>query len=461
MSATASELATRALASQNSTPIGESPLDSPSPTKVDRRKLPELLDGILEVLDRYVILPSDHARIVVALFVAHTYAFEGAHATPYLMVLSPEKRSGKTRLLEILAVLCARSWMVAGASEAALYRKISQDKPTLLLDEIDATFGVNSERTEGVRQALNAGNRRGATVPRCIGKQMNEVKDFEVFCPKVLAGIDIQSKIPETVRDRSIEIRMVRRTGSERVERYRHRRLLDEVESLSTELEAWANGAVDALLAVEPLLPDELDDRKAEAAEPLFAIGDMAGSDWATKARAAVIALASARTDDSDGLGTLLLVKLREIFGDRSGVATAEICEAVNTDETIPFGGFGGGSGIDSRSLSRLLKPYGIRPTSVRIGERTPKGYKREQLEDAWARYTPRTESAQQAKHPQHADSVADAIPHTNGVVADVADVADFPDRSSDVADISVSEATDAEQATAERVLETYGGDAS
>ena len=33
-------------------------------------------------------------------------------ASPYLAIMSPEKRSGKTRLLDVFELLVARSWRV-------------------------------------------------------------------------------------------------------------------------------------------------------------------------------------------------------------------------------------------------------------------------------------------------------------------------------------------------------------
>src|SRR5205823_4148061 len=120
----------------------------------------------------------------------HTYAIDAAYATPYVLILSPEKRSGKTRLIEVLAELVREPWSVVGASEAALFRRLAERRPTLLLDEIDAVFGSATERTEPVRAILNAGNRRGATVARCVGQgRVQQVEDFAVYSAKVLAGI--------------------------------------------------------------------------------------------------------------------------------------------------------------------------------------------------------------------------------------------------------------------------------
>jgi hypothetical protein len=144
-----------------------------------------LLDAIDGYMARYVVLPGGNEATALALFVAHTHAIEAAHATPYLIVLSPEKRSGKTLLLEVLALLVARPWRIVAASEAAMLGKISKDRPTLLLDEIDAIWldphrarsdtvrldaqGLQARsRNRGRLQALPANATRGASARRII-----------------------------------------------------------------------------------------------------------------------------------------------------------------------------------------------------------------------------------------------------------------------------------------------------
>src|SRR4051794_10583601 len=211
----------------------------------------------------YLVLPGDAAWTAWALWIAHTHAVDGAHATPYLLYLSPEKRSGKTRAQEVDELLVARPWRVTGASEAAIFRKIAKDRPTLLLDEIDAIFGSFSERTEPLRAILNAGNRPGATVVRCVGEKGDQVRDFPIFCAKALAGIDT-GRLPDTIRDRSIKIAMRRRTTAEPVARLRWREANAHAEPLRIRLAAWGESVADRLAEAEPAIPEELDDRAAE-----------------------------------------------------------------------------------------------------------------------------------------------------------------------------------------------------
>jgi hypothetical protein len=174
-----------------------------------------LLEQVRAFVRRFVVLPSDAAATALALFVLHTWAIAAAEATAYMVVISAEKGSGKTRVLEVLGYLVREPWHTAGVSEAALFRKIEQDEPCLLLDEVDAIFGSNSERTEPLRAALNAGNRRGGRITRCVPPKM-ELGEFSVFCPKALAGID-SGRLPDTIKDRSVILHMKRRRAGEEV----------------------------------------------------------------------------------------------------------------------------------------------------------------------------------------------------------------------------------------------------
>ncbi len=404
-------------------PASPAPADA-AMTRTPAASASDLLDRVSNVLDRFVVLPGEAAKTAIALFVLHTWAFEAAHATPYMVIVSPEKQSGKTRLLEVLELLVREHWRTASTTEAALFRKIEQDRPTLLLDEIDAIFGSNSERTEPLRAALNAGNRRGAKATRVVGQGAKmEARDFSVFCPKVLAGIDT-GRLPETIQDRAVTLHMTRRRDGEHVERLRWRAATEQTEPLRLQLQAWAATAIDVLREAEPETPDELSDRAADGWEPLFAVADLAGGDWPSRARAAAITLSAASDGEEIGRGTQLLAAIRRAMGTADVASTADLLAKINADETMPFGGWHEGKGIDPRTLARLLKPYEVKPRTVRIGPDTAKGYHAADLADAWARYLPPPEASQ----PSHASHPADPTlkgPRGNSDVTAVTDVTD------------------------------------
>ncbi len=353
----------------------------------------EFAHEVGRVLDRFVVLPSRAAALTIALFVLHSWAFDAAHATPYLVLQSAVKRSGKSRVEEVLELLVRAPWRIAATSEAAMFRKIDAEQPTLLMDEVDALFGSRTEGTEPIRAILNAGNRPGAAVSRVVGEGASmTVADFSVYCPKVLAGINT-SRWPDTVLDRAIVVQLRRKKPGEELERLRPRKLRAELEQLRAELARWAAEHLEELRELEPEFVPGLDDRAFEAWEPLLAIAELAelegGAGWKQNARKAALVLAGERPADADGDPVAALAAIRRLFDAErvEALGSGAIVEALNDNEELPFGGWRKGAGIDARGLARLLRPFGIAPHVVRIAEQTPRGYHREQFVDAWERY--------------------------------------------------------------------------
>ena len=147
----------------------------------------------------YLILPPG-IPFVAALWTIGTYIFEQFDCFPYLTVTCPVKRCGKTRFGEILELLCCRPMMTVNVSEAALFRTIDGEKPTVIIDEAESLRSRDSERSRYLLPILQAGFRQGAIVPRCVGKG-HEVEKFSVYCPKAILAI---GNLPDTLTDRSI-----------------------------------------------------------------------------------------------------------------------------------------------------------------------------------------------------------------------------------------------------------------
>lgn len=136
------------------------------------------LDEMVAFIRSYVVLGGDEL-VAIVLWAAHTWVLDAFECTPYLVVQSPDKQCGKSRLLEVLIVVVRNPWFITDASCAALFRKLATSKPTLLLDETDAIFSGKSEYFEALRGILNAGNRRGSAVARCVGEGAKQkVVDF-------------------------------------------------------------------------------------------------------------------------------------------------------------------------------------------------------------------------------------------------------------------------------------------
>jgi len=59
------------------------------------------------------------------------------------------------------------------------------------------------------------------------------------------------------------------------------------------------------------------------------------------------------------------------------------------TLEESPWAEWNRGQPITPPRLARLLRPFKVRPTTIRIGEVTEKGYHKAAFDDAWKRYLP------------------------------------------------------------------------
>jgi Protein of unknown function (DUF3631) len=377
----------------------------------------DVLEDISARIRRYVVLSKEQA-VLLALWTLHTHTLDAAEATPYLNIRSAEKRSGKTRLLEVLSLLAARPWFTGRVTAAVLVRKTSAEQPTLLLDESDAAFKGDREYAEALRGILNAGFRRGGVVSLCVGQGANlTYEDFIIFCPKAIAGI---GKLPDTVADRSIPIDLKRRSPSEKVERFRLRTAGREALPIREAAAAWAEIHLEDLKGREPDLPEALDDRAQDIIEPLLAIADAVGGEWREKARtAATTLLTGEQREEAESVGIWLLRDVRHAF-DAKGedrLATGKLLERLREPDDAPWSSLRG-EPLDANKLARLLKPYGIRPEKLREGSDTFRGYRRASFEDTWERYLSATpESPEQAEQPEHSANRAESdVPHNRDV---------------------------------------------
>ncbi len=344
------------------------------------------LADVEALLRRYVVFANPHQLVAVVLWVAHAHALEAAETSPYLWVRSAEKRSGKSLLLDCLEYLVARPWRAVLPSEAVLFRKIEAGHPTLLLDEADTIFGPKTAASyEGLRAILNAGNRRGVRVPRVAGAGSKlKLVEFDTFCPKVIAGI---GDLPDTVADRSIDIRLERRRRDEPVARFRRRTFEPLAAPVREALAAALADYVDAgALAGEPAVPETLNDRAADGWEPLLVIAEAAGGHWPARARAAALALSGERDLGDERLGVVLLHDVRRVFEMRHAewLDTADLIAALKDDAEAPWADLGP-HGLTPHRLASLLRPYGIAPRPRADGQ--ARGYAGDAFEDAWARY--------------------------------------------------------------------------
>jgi hypothetical protein len=396
----------------------------------------ELLETTQAWIRRYIVA-TDEQVLIMAAWILHTYTFDAAETTPYIHIAAPDKECGKSRLMETLAAIAARPIRSGGMTAAALVRTIEAMKPTIFLDEMDAQLGGDKDFAETIRGILNEGFRRGGTFFKCVGKDF-ELKAFNVFCPKCLAGI---GHLPETVSSRSIVIEMRRKLPEEAVESFRQRAVEKAAQPIRKGLDAWASpGTVALLQAIQPAPIEGLGDRQNDIAEPLLCIAQLAGEEWLRKITQALQRIFNTARVDESSIGTMLLADIRSVFDHvkKEQIPSNELANELCKIEGRPWADWSHGRGMSPNNLALQLRKYNIHPQTIRVGGKTPKGYRREMFEEVWSRYCPLppsqnatpqqsacllTETAFPFRNTIHAVAVPESVsnPHEQGVVAAVA----------------------------------------
>jgi len=409
----------------NGTPlIRTSPLRShrrqqeePWPEPVDGRAL---LDALCRVLGRFVVLPP-WAQEVLALWTLHTYAFELRDITTYIGIESPEKRCGKTTLLTLLSELVNRPEAAANISSPAFFRTIEEMRPTLLIDESDTHLKGNHQ----LRGILNSGyncrmsyvlrvthekedtetrghgdaERGPAEEAKCTNPLKSKIRNqkskmasrlarFSCWCPKAIATI---GHLPETLADRCLRIRMQRKTGAENCERFDD----DQAKALAPLRRQCARFVQDhaaEIASARPSIPAGLNDRAADISAPLLVLADLAGGEWPKIARDAVVGLTE-RAEESNPIGALLLdifVLFARLNADR--LFTRTVVAELNSWRERPWAEMLHGKEVNDLWLARTLRPYGIRPKTIWIGDEHAKGYVQEECKEVFRRYISKSE---------------------------------------------------------------------
>jgi len=346
-----------------------------------------VLDELRAFVRRFVLVDA-HDLVAIVLWVAFSHAFEIAETSPRLAITSPIKRCGKTRLIEILLMLCPRAVSSSNMSTNSVFRVIDAAHPTLFIDEADTLRANDKDELRGI---LNSGHTpANAYVIR-------NVPVGDTWCPKrfstwaavAMGGI---GKLPDTWADRSITISMQRKPPREPVERLTRRNVAarEQAGALASKLARLAHDNLNTLREANPAVLESLNDRQADNWELLLAIADLAGADWSQRARDAAVALSDDGASETDSLGERLLRDIRETFSAQQAdrLSSKALCEGLCSVEGAPWSEFGRTrKPLSPNRLARLLAPFAIASHTIRLEEGTAKGYLRDDFADAFDRY--------------------------------------------------------------------------
>jgi hypothetical protein len=356
----------------------------------------DLLTGIEAVIKKHVIL-NDHAAAALAVWVLHTYTFQLRDAVAYVAIESPEKRCGKTTLISVLAAMAHKPLIASNITVGALFRAIDTCRPTLFIDEADTFLARNS----AMRGIINSGNtwrtayvlrlsssktRRGdPPPPPALQAAEPGLKRYSCWCPKVIALI---GEIPDTIADRSIVVKMARKLVTEPCAPLAE---LDTAE-IKAKCARFALDAGPSIAQSDKIRGEGLNDRAADTFDPLYVIARQAGDDWEKKLHAAALALNATTPFDNRGTEVLLdvLSVIAESGYDR--MFSRDLVAGLR-DGSAGLSSFAlKGSAIDEYKIAKLLRPYGIKPSTFRMGTQVYRGYIAADFHQALERYVPQAE---------------------------------------------------------------------
>jgi len=351
---------------------------------------------IEEYIQDYVTLADQQYSLPIALWVIGTFCFTEFDAYPYMVITAPVKRSGKTRLAEMISFCCSNPRNFAALTAPTMFRSIESESPTLLFDEAET---LSSESASTMRAVLNVGYRRGQTIPRTVA---GGIKEFATYCPKVFVLI---GDVYDTLRDRSMVITMKRAETRKRftfdVAREEGRALREEIDSAVKSHIGNLQHAFQNHKGLPFLM-----DRDEEIWTSLFCIAEVFCKDRINELKAGSVDMATEKTADSkryvdlkhaetaameDEYAKRLLTDLYGLFVVNGKVmSTEDAINALKAIPTAPWRKFRG-DGIDAHDLANILARFGVRPVRIALGSGRGKqtfkrGYKRADVEKAMAK---------------------------------------------------------------------------
>jgi hypothetical protein len=333
--------------------------------------LAEVITQVRELLVKHVRFAETWQVDLIALWVTGTFMHSLFPVFGYLHITSAAKRCGKTLLLDLLGHLCFNATRSAtDPSPAFVFRDAERNCGTQLFDEVENLTDGDRRSHASLMAMLNAGFRRGARVPRIVDAKTNSFHEFNVYAPRVLAGIN---RLSTTLADRSFRITLIRKREDERLERFSPKQQGNELARLRDDLHLAAlqhakeiAGAYDT--AEEFPVPAETDDRLRDILEPLFAIARVAGWNHENRYTEALVEatrqLASIRVEhdpeDTALAAALETLKALERPGGKDPVISASTALALFRENTELYW-------IDTKEKARaLLRRLGFRSAVYR-----------------------------------------------------------------------------------------------
>jgi hypothetical protein len=358
-------------------------------------KIQSALQNLRNFLSSYCHFADQSIVRPLSLWIAGTYIFEAFDSYPYLVITAKVKRAGKTRLSELIGFTCQMPFQVAGASAASLFRKIKDDKPTILWDEAET---LSSEATSLVRAFLNVGYRKGQSIPRACA---DGVIELPTYCPKAFVLI---GDVYDTLKDRSIIVEMERADRTQIKKHFSYETAKAEGLEIAEELRSVIFENVSSITeAYENISLPFLTDRDEEIWRPIFALAKAIDTESFEQMKRTAVDMATEKTNpvryvpnedaekkrEMEEYGFRLLADMLTITKNKKGISSSDAIDALKEIDVAPWRKYLG-EGLTMKNMADLLAAYDLRPKPIRMGVKfngngqpVYRGYSRKDIEAA------------------------------------------------------------------------------
>jgi hypothetical protein len=341
----------------------------------------ELVNELISIIKSHIILKENEA-VAIAYWILQTYNIEAFTFAPRLLIISPEKRCGKSTLLQLLELLCYRSWPVGNCTSAVLFRMIEKEQPTVLIDEADSFFHKSSE----MRNIIDVGFQKKFNVMRSAGMNFEQVKLYRVFSMMAIASIN---NLSDTIMDRGIKIEMKRKLTEENIQPLRARAQETRFQQIKQKCRKLMLDIGEQAGSIFIDYIEGLSDRACNVWEGIIAIATLIGDRERAICAAKEIYISS--SDDTESIKNILLRHILKIFENHNfeDISSSVLVSDLISIDGGPWSEYPNGKPLTAHKLARLLKEYKIRTFQKNVNGSNTNHYRYSCFTEIFERYIP------------------------------------------------------------------------
>jgi hypothetical protein len=242
----------------------------------------EAYERLFKLVDYWTVTKDVREKHVISMWTLGTYFYLVWPAYPRLN-LHGDTTTGKSKILETIALLAFNGLLLVNPSVAGLFRLIDVLRPTLCLDEIEH---LDSDDAKSMLSILNSGYKAGYSMDRMERTADGgfEPRPFQVYAPIAFAGTKGLNPILTT---RCITITTIKSTNKEAINRPSPKESADFIDARA-KCYALFLLRLDDVLSSTYTPPEELSSRRRELYSPLLVLASLCHD----KAHTAILKLA-------------------------------------------------------------------------------------------------------------------------------------------------------------------------